>query len=688
LTEDVIKQFLKDLGLTASEIDVYLFLMTRMGASKGTDVAKYTKKDKGQIYRILKSLQSKGLVEPTLEAPVRFAPVPFEKVVESVIKVKREDASRIENAKQELFDYWKKLGKTRFDEPLEKFLVIEGTNKIYSKIMQLLSQTKERFSIVTSVAGLRQAYQKGIFYEVKNHPSKEKIEFRYVTDISKNNIESVKTLLTPLAELGVNIKGRNPNVGLQLSPQMVIRDSEEALFFMSTETDASKQTEVCLWTNSSALVQAFVAVFEDLWRNSSEISKRITELQTGVTVSRRITYSSVNSAKRKFKELSCSAKKEIVLLTSADRLLELSKDKSFLNLAKNGVEVRIMAPINRHNFQESDPFFKLCNVRHIRANFCETTIIDGRCMLQVNADGAKNTEDATVACFVGAYYTEEPEHVREMKTSLNELWKIAQPLSFDTLENTVLFSSPIIPLSENNLLRKYSLGIYEIKPPGDLVEQDILNKILKSEKLVVNNLRTDISRMYASVGVALIHPPISFKLPPLLILAFHVDKSSSFGAEDYLVIYQQIKANSYWLPVTVVGDNPNSKEILKKAYTGTPAGNNHISINKDEIQIRVHGNTLFAAWAIEIPLYPASLVLPPACMQIEGYGNLKTVGYRTTAPSGFKHEVEQNYFDAYVTFFHPSTKYSGPGTDAIFCRDYISTNYPPKVKIDSAMNKS
>ena len=66
-------------------------------------------------------------------------------------------------------------------------------------------------------------------------------------------------------------------------------------------------------------------------------------------------------------------------------------------------------------------------------------------------------------------------------------------------------------------------------------------------------------------------------------------------------------------------------------------------------------------------------------MQIEGYGNIRTVGYRTTEPSGFKHDIEQNYFDAFVTFFHPSSKYSGPGTDAVFCRDYISTNYPPQL---------
>jgi hypothetical protein len=39
--------------------------------------------------------------------------------------------------------------------------------------------------------------------------------------------------------------------------------------------------------------------------------------------------------------------------------------------------------------------------------------------------------------------------------------------------------------------------------------------------------------------------------------------------------------------------------------------------------------------------------------------------------------MEANFFDAFVTFIHPASKYSGPGTDGIFTRDLIMTKYPP-----------
>jgi hypothetical protein len=79
---------------------------------------------------------------------------------------------------------------------------------------------------------------------------------------------------------------------------------------------------------------------------------------------------------------------------------------------------------------------------------------------------------------------------------------------------------------------------------------------------------------------------------------------------------------------------------------------------------------------VPIPLYPPPYTLPPACLLIEGYGNVKTLAVTLLHSSGFKSEIEENYFDAFVTFMHPSSKYSGPGTDGCFIRDLIMTKYP------------
>ena len=145
LSEENIKRILKDFGLTETEGEIYLFL-ARNDPLKGTQIARQMRKDKAQVYHILKSLQAKGLVESTLEMPVRFTPVPFERVVESTIKAKRAEAARIESIKQELFDYWKNIKRDTLDLPLEKFIVIEGSSKIYLRILEMINKTKRQKS--------------------------------------------------------------------------------------------------------------------------------------------------------------------------------------------------------------------------------------------------------------------------------------------------------------------------------------------------------------------------------------------------------------------------------------------------------------------------------------------------------------------------------------------------------------
>jgi len=44
--------------------------------------------------------------------------------------------------------------------------------------------------------------------------------------------------------------------------------------------------------------------------------------------------------------------------------------------------------------------------------------------------------------------------------------------------------------------------------------------------------------------------------------------------------------------------------------------------------------------------------------------------------SGFKLEIEENYFDSFVTFMYPSSKYSGFETEGCFA-NVILTKFPP-----------
>lgn len=129
--------------------------------------------------------------------------------------------------------------------------------------------------------------------------------------------------------------------------------------------------------------------------------------------------------------------------------------------------------------------------------------------------------------------------------------------------------------------------------------------------------------------------------------------------------------------VATLTDNPEAMDFWKKVCAGSPAGQNIQLVKKEEFEVRISGTTLFAVWTVPIPLVKA-FTLPPACLLVEGYGDIKTNAYVARLPSGYTLKTQGNVFEAFITFLHPLSKYSGPGTDGAFGRDIIMEFYPPR----------
>ncbi len=682
--EKTVEKVLKDFGLTEKEIEVYVFL-AKHGVLTSREVARQIRKDKAQVLRILKSLQSKGLVESTLEAPKRFTAVPFEKVLDAFVKAKRDEATLIESTKKDLLLYWKSIGKTKPEVPLEKFVVIEGDSKIYSKISQMIMETKNQLSTISTVPALVRADQMGLFDVVLGHPLRSKLQLRFLTELSGQNSSALKVLLEKALKAGINFRGKNPDLGLRPFPRMVIRDEEEVLLLITPRSEASRERQIDtgLWTNCRTLVQTFSGVFEDLWRNATDTQQKTVEAGKGPSTLKTFTLSNAETARKKYDEIMNSAKNEIVLVTSSHGLNDLWKNVALLkDLTEKGVSVKIMAPTTVENLKTAQHLSKYCKVRHIPESYWKTTLVDGKHVFHSkNPISDQNTlEEEPNSAYT--FYTSDSEYVTKMKVVLNDVWENSQAPSAVTLESIL---NP--PTSSDNQFQKvkdftpytkWSLQIEEYQR-GAVTEKDVLNKILNAKRIIAKDPQKDISSMCGSSASAIIHPPKHFHLPDMIIWIWHCDKQSSWGAEDWLTVslWLNTPMGYRYVPVVYVTDNPDALEFRKGVWAGTPAGQNCQLVNKDQFQVQVHGTTLFAGWTVPIPLLPPPYILPPSCILFEGYGELKTNITRTRIPSGRTQVTEANGFDAFVTFFHPASKYSGPGTDGIFNRDVFFTAYPP-----------
>jgi sugar-specific transcriptional regulator TrmB len=101
---------LEGFGLSRMDAEVYVYL-AKKGPKKGRDLANALQVTKQQLYPSLKNLKNKGIVTASLERPVLFSAVAFEKVVELLIKIKVEQAKAIEETREELLSNWRDITK-------------------------------------------------------------------------------------------------------------------------------------------------------------------------------------------------------------------------------------------------------------------------------------------------------------------------------------------------------------------------------------------------------------------------------------------------------------------------------------------------------------------------------------------------------------------------------------------------
>ena len=92
---------LAKLGLSQTDAEVYIYLATN-GPKKARAIINYLNINRGQVYKSLKRLQNKGTAISSDEHPIKFLAVPFEQVLDMLMKLKKEEAKILQESKEEL----------------------------------------------------------------------------------------------------------------------------------------------------------------------------------------------------------------------------------------------------------------------------------------------------------------------------------------------------------------------------------------------------------------------------------------------------------------------------------------------------------------------------------------------------------------------------------------------------------
>ena len=673
MAQDEVSSTLVDLGFTVSDARVYVFL-AKKGPLKASTIAKSLKIRKQTLYPILKKLERKGIVNESIEHPARFSAAPFENVLDLFISSKIEEARFLQRKREKILSEWNKLYINQDVEHPPKFTVIEGTTHALSKIKQMVAETKKKISIVLPVSELLRTYRSGLFDVAFSHTLTSPIECHILTEGTSQNVNAVKTLLKNSQQAGIAFKGRTPKLGLPLSPRMVIRDKEEAIVYITKQKDSAIEDETCLFTNCHELVQSFTIVFDELWRNATDLEKTVISDEVDTTVDTQV-FDSEELASKKYEEILDAAEKEIIMLTSSEGLIEVGKKPSLLkNWSKKSISIKIMAPITIQNLEVANQLSKQFEVRHVPVSYLKTTIVDEKYLFQSRATFEETGESKPR--FYTSHYTNNQEYISNRKKILTNLWKTSKPPSTVTLGKVTSFSKSNMnsrpSLLFQNTIKRID-GPIIVKEENDsaksLTEKDIINLHLNAARHPETSFSGGITRYYGFVGQAIVRPPTNLDLPEMLFIFLHYEKNSRFGTDDILQVFIKQKSPSRsFLPVVYISDNPKKLDFHRETFAGCFLNDNFRLAKKDQIQIQMHGNNMFCGWTIEIPLIDG-YILPPGSILLEAHGEVKPDIIEMHYPSGYKLWDAYNGIEAFVTYFHPIAKYSGPGTDGLILRD-------------------
>lgn len=257
--EDI--RLLTEIGFTKTQAKVYLTLL-KTGETDARTLSKKTGLPKPEVYRTVKELQEKGLVEKELTAPSKFMATPIQFGLQILMNQKVKQFKKVQT---KIKAFLRKNQTCRLEATQKqeyKLVVIEGKDRLMQKIkleqdnvkrsVDIISTLQRWFQILDScLESYLEALERGVKYRVVLEKPLGTIKFP----------EKIQALLS------------EPNFKLRLSEvplinNVAIFDENEATinFFEGKPLGESP----VIWTNHPGFIQMCQDHFDKVWESSRE----------------------------------------------------------------------------------------------------------------------------------------------------------------------------------------------------------------------------------------------------------------------------------------------------------------------------------------------------------------------------------------------------------------------------------
>lgn len=411
-TDEIVAD-LQEYGLTRNEARV-LFYLAKSGLSRASAVARAVQINRTETYRTIRNLQHRGLVEATLERPVRVQSAPFEKCLQILIDERKARLRNLERRGEDLRRVFESMRVEPVRQEIERFQVIEGRRRIEQKLQSLYTQARKSVMTVLSSSELMRAETSGLF-DLLEQFNRSKVKIRAITSIDQSSLSLVEKLAETIEVRHLDLKARPV-------PRVSIIDDAEAIFEITTD-EVRRNEEVALWINSRPFVGNLQAYFEEMWTSATPASRTIEALKKGIDSDDLRIYKERNDVARKFSDMIEAAGQTVEIWTTM-RGIQALADFHFAQLKQakgRGVKTRVLAPITSENTEGARKLVPVAELRYSEAlGPAGIIIVDQRELMLYERFPDDNQAD--VGADVG-FWTNSRRFIETMSRAYDALWK-------------------------------------------------------------------------------------------------------------------------------------------------------------------------------------------------------------------------------------------------------------------------
>jgi DNA-binding MarR family transcriptional regulator len=252
---------LMQLGLTATQARIYLALVQHGKASAKT-LCKAAQMDRGDVYRVLRTLQDMGLVEKILETPNNYRAISLRDGISKLVTQKTNELRQLKKSTNELIQRNSILERVSQQLDQDQFVMIPPFEMHRKKFIESLGNAEISFDSVFSWEDLKTAIEGGAVSHKRALKSGAKI--RYLVE-KTNNSENTSKAIEPLARLGdfkVKLIPKLPQVWFG------IVDKKE-LFVILSPTPKPMSSS-CLWSCNAGIIEIFQSYFDSAWAKDTD----------------------------------------------------------------------------------------------------------------------------------------------------------------------------------------------------------------------------------------------------------------------------------------------------------------------------------------------------------------------------------------------------------------------------------